>query len=83
MQQAVSKAFGESGAAREDNIAKQRLAKVHIRSVDCVNDNLMHACIFEADDLRVEENLGSSVPFRAYLQACQYARDAFKLGECC
>lgn len=68
VQESVAEALGQGGAARQDNVSEQRLAEVHVRSADGVDDDLVYAWIFQADDFWVEENLGCSETFWANLE---------------
>ena len=66
-QQPVAEALGQRAAARQHNVAVERLAQVQVRPVDGVDDNLVHAGVLEADDFRVEEDLGRPEPLGADL----------------
>lgn len=58
MQEPVAEALRERGAAREHDVGVERFAQVQVRPADSVNDHLVYAWVLEADDLRVEEDLG-------------------------
>lgn len=72
VQKPVAESLGQSGSARENNVAKERFAEVHVGSADCVDNDLVDARVLEADDFWVEQDLGSSEPFRANLDECQH-----------
>lgn len=76
-QQAVAEPLGECAAAGEHNVGVQVLAQVQIRAVDRVDDDLVHAWVFEADDLGVEENFGGAEAFGADLTVSVSAKQVF------
>lgn len=71
-QEPVAEAFGERAAARQDNVAVQGLAQVEVGPVDGVDDDLVHAWVLEADDFRVEEDLGGPEPLGSDLDCCLF-----------
>lgn len=66
-EQAVTEPLGHRGAAREHNVAKQRLAQVEIGAVYRVDNDLVHARVLEPDDLGVEEDFGGAEAFSSDL----------------
>lgn len=66
-QKTITEPLGHRGAARENNVAEQRLAQVEIGAVYGVDNDLVHARVLEPDDLWVEkdfwgaETLGSDL----------------------
>ena len=73
MQQPVSEALGECRAPGQHDIAKQRFPKVHVRPVDCIDHDLMYSWIFEANDLRVEQDLRRAISLRTNLSTLSLA----------
>jgi hypothetical protein len=67
VEQSVTEALCQCGTAREHNVAVESFPQVHVRSVYCFDDDLVHTRVLEADDLGVEEDLGRSKPFSADL----------------
>ncbi len=59
-QQAVAEALGQRAAAGEHDVGVEVLAEVQVRAVDGVDYDLVHAGVFQADDLGVEEDLGGA-----------------------
>lgn len=55
----------ERAAAGEDDVAEEALAQVQVDAVDRVDDDLVHARVLLADDLRVEQDLGRSEALRS------------------
>ena len=67
MKQPVAEALCECRATREYNVAIECLAKVHVGAVYGLDDNLVHARVFQTDNHGVEEDLGCAKAFRANL----------------
>lgn len=57
----------ERATTAEDDVAEERFAQVEVGAVDRVDDDLVHARVLEADNLRVEQELGRAMPFGAEL----------------
>jgi hypothetical protein len=67
VEQSVAESLCQCGTAREHDVAVESFPQVHVRSVYCFDDDLVHTRVFEADDLGIEENLGRSKSFSADL----------------
>lgn len=59
-QESVAKAPSQGAAARKDDVAIKGFSQVEVGPVNGVNDHLMNAGIFLADDFRVEKDLGGA-----------------------
>lgn len=59
--------LGEGRAAREDNVAKERLAQVEVGLVDRIHDDVVHAAVLEPNNVWIEQELGRTMPFRSKL----------------
>ena len=70
VQEPVAEALGERRAARQDDVAEQGLAQVHVGAVDGVHDHVVQPRVLEPDDLRVEEDLRGPEAFGADLDRC-------------
>jgi len=64
----VRRTLDERPSTAEHDVAEERLAQVEVGAVDRVDDDLVHACVLEADDLGVEQELGCAMPFGAELR---------------
>lgn len=67
VEQPVTKAFCQRGASGEHNVAVERFPQVHVRSVNSLDHNLVHARVLKADDLGIEQDLRSPETFRPNL----------------
>jgi hypothetical protein len=56
VQQSVSEPLRQRAAARQHDVAEERFAQVEVGAVDGVDDDLVDAWVFEADDLGIEED---------------------------
>jgi hypothetical protein len=74
VEQSVAEAFRQRGASGKHNVAVERFAEVHVRPVDGLDYDLMHARVLETDDLGIEQNFRRPETFRTNLRVVSQHR---------